>query len=425
MAIRALNTLVVANYNTAASASFLAGDALMISTTDGTVSAGFRAATGFTTIAQQLGRFVGFSADDTARTGNTMILADPVGSSYTDSSGVLQANNNGFYVVSKRAIGDFLAENVNGVTNPTAGSSGYEGPRRGVGVFNTPGAQFITDRFAAVASSTVTTDGGYKYHTFTSSGTFTPTQSITADVFVLGAGGAAGGARAGGGGAGGIAYFAGQSLTAINYTCAIGSGGGGTAGFTVGGTGNNSQFGSLTVGSGGGGGSSYGSNVNGNPGGCGGGGGGTNSHTNLGGASNQSSSGTTASYGNRGGNAIFALPGAGGGGTGAQGADLGSSTTGSAGGNGTSAFSSWLAATGYGQLSSSLYYIGGGGGGAGANGGGGSGGLGGGRDGTNASSGSAPNAAQNTGSGGGAILETDVSNTGNGGSGLIIIRYAV
>jgi hypothetical protein len=161
MAIRALNTLVVANYNTAASASFLAGDALMISVTDGTVSAGFRAATGFTTTAQQLGRFVGFSADDTARTGNTMILADPVGSSYTDSTGALVANNNGFYVVSKRAIGDFLAENVNGVTNPTAGSSGYEGPRRGVGVFNTPGAQFITDRFSLTnVSSTSILDGG-------------------------------------------------------------------------------------------------------------------------------------------------------------------------------------------------------------------------------------------------------------------------
>ena len=161
MAIRALNTLVVANYNTAASASFFAGDALMISVTDGTVSAGFRAATGFTTTAQQLGRFVGFSADDTARTGNTMILADPVGSSYTDSNGALVANNNGFYVVSKRAIGDFLAENVNGVTNPTAGSSGYEGPRRGVGVFNSPGAQFITDRFSLTnVSSTSVADGG-------------------------------------------------------------------------------------------------------------------------------------------------------------------------------------------------------------------------------------------------------------------------
>ena len=156
MAIKALNSAIVANYPTAASASFLAGDALFIAPSTGFVSAAFRSAIGFSTLVQQMGRFVGFSADDTARTGNTMILADPVGSSYTDSSGVLQANNNGFYVVSKRAIGDFLAENVNGVTNPTAGSSGYEGPRRGVGVFNTPGGQFVTDMFVATSGSNLT-----------------------------------------------------------------------------------------------------------------------------------------------------------------------------------------------------------------------------------------------------------------------------
>jgi hypothetical protein len=159
MAIRALNTAIVANYPTASTASFLAGDALMIGT-DGTVAAAYRAAGTFDTVAEQLGRFVGFSADDTARTGNTIILADPVGSSYTDASGNFVANNNGFYVVSKRAIGDFLAENVNGVTNPTAGSSGYEGPRRGVGVFNTPGGQFVTDRWSGTASTTVSSDGG-------------------------------------------------------------------------------------------------------------------------------------------------------------------------------------------------------------------------------------------------------------------------
>jgi hypothetical protein len=163
MAIKALNSAIVANYPTAASASFLAGDALMIVPSTGFVTAAFRSAIGFSTLVQQMGRFVGFSADDTARTGNTMILADPVGSSFTDSSGVLQANNNGFYVVSKRAIGDFLAENVNGVTNPTAGSSGYEGPRRGVGVFNTPGGQFVTDRYAAIASTDNTQDGGVAY----------------------------------------------------------------------------------------------------------------------------------------------------------------------------------------------------------------------------------------------------------------------
>ena len=148
MAIRALNSLIVANYDTAATASWLAGASLVRDISNaGRVVIGTRSALGSST------GFVGFSADDTARTGNTMILADPVGSSYVDSSGVLQANNNGFYAVSKRAIGDYLAENVNTVTNPTAGSSGYEGPRRGVGVYNTPGAQFITDQFLTGAGS--------------------------------------------------------------------------------------------------------------------------------------------------------------------------------------------------------------------------------------------------------------------------------
>ena len=161
MAIRALNSVVVANYDTISTASWSAGIGLMRSTTAGQVAIAQRSQTqigggvGFT------GGFVGFSADDTARSGNTMILADPVGASYVDANGVLQANNNGFYVVSKRSIGDFQAENVNGLTNPTAGSSGYEGPRRGVGVFNSPGAQFITDRFSTAATtSTALLDGG-------------------------------------------------------------------------------------------------------------------------------------------------------------------------------------------------------------------------------------------------------------------------
>ena len=154
MAIRALNSVVVANYDTTSTATWSAGVGLQRSSTAGNVQIAQRAhgaggGVGFT------GGFVGFSADDTARTGNTMILADPVGASFVDANGVLQANNNGFYVVSKRAIGDFQAENVNGLTNPTAGSSGYEGPRRGVGVFNTPGGQFITDQFKTGTGSSV------------------------------------------------------------------------------------------------------------------------------------------------------------------------------------------------------------------------------------------------------------------------------
>ena len=154
MAIRALNSVIVANYDTAANASWHAGACLARDTSNvGRVVLAARASGAIA------GGFVGFSADDTARTDNTMILADPVGSNYIDGSGVFQSNNNGFYVAAKRAIGDFQAENVNGVTNLSAQSSGYEGPRRGVGVFNTPGGQFVTDQFTSAATSAAGTDG--------------------------------------------------------------------------------------------------------------------------------------------------------------------------------------------------------------------------------------------------------------------------
>lgn len=179
MAIRALNSVIVANYNCAASASWQAGTCLMIGS-DGLVLKADRAAAAFDTLVEQTGKFVGFSTDDTARTGNTMILADPVGSNYIDGSGVFQSNNNGFYVGAKRAIGDFQSEIVNGVTNLSAQSSGFEGPRRGVGVYNTPGGQFVTDQFAVVITATVASDD-------TAAATFAP-----GDLLVPGASGNAG-----------------------------------------------------------------------------------------------------------------------------------------------------------------------------------------------------------------------------------------
>ncbi len=164
MAIRALNSVIVANYNCAATASWQAGACLMLNAS-GLVEKADRSNTIFDTLVEQTGRFVGFSSDDTARTGNTMILADPVGSNYIDGSGVFQSNNNGFYVASKRAIGDFQSEIVNGVTNLSAQASGYEGPRRGVGVYNTPGGQFVTDQYVEDLTTAVNADGG-SYTTF-------------------------------------------------------------------------------------------------------------------------------------------------------------------------------------------------------------------------------------------------------------------
>jgi len=162
MAIRALNSVIVANYDTLATASWQAGACLAINSSTGNVQLASRAS-GADTL--NFATFVGFSSDDTARSGNTMILADPVGSNYIDGSGVFQSNNNGFYVAAKRAIGDFQSEIVNGVTNLSAQSSGYEGPRRGVGVYNTPGGQFVTDQVSLVVSSAATADAG---------GTWTP-----------------------------------------------------------------------------------------------------------------------------------------------------------------------------------------------------------------------------------------------------------
>jgi hypothetical protein len=159
MAIRALNSVIVANYNCAASASWQAGATLMIGS-DGLVLKADRNAAAFDSLVKQTGKFVGFSSDDTARTGNTMILADPVGSNYIDGNGAFQSNNNGFYVGSKRAIGDFQSEIVNGVTNLSAQTSGYEGPRRGVGVYNTPGGQFVTDQYVEDLTTLVNADGG-------------------------------------------------------------------------------------------------------------------------------------------------------------------------------------------------------------------------------------------------------------------------
>jgi hypothetical protein len=162
MAIRALNSVIVANYDTLATASWQAGAALALNSSTGNVQLATRASGADTA---NFATFVGFSSDDTARSGNTMILADPVGSNYIDGSGNFQSNNNGFYVAAKRAIGDFQSEIVNGVTNLSAQSSGYEGPRRGVGVYNTPGGQFVTDQVSLVVSSGVNADAG---------GTWTP-----------------------------------------------------------------------------------------------------------------------------------------------------------------------------------------------------------------------------------------------------------
>jgi hypothetical protein len=246
----------------------------------------------------------------------------------------------------------------------------------------------------------------------------------TVEVLVVGGGGGGGGkslgtsggtASGGGGGAGGVIYNTAFSVIAGNtYPITVGSGGAGGGPFINGGngvvngtSGSNSTFGSLTAFGGG-----YGGGNGVNIGGSGGSGGGTSGDISVG-------MGTTG-QGNNGGSGQFAFPYARGGGGGAGG--LGSSgdfITGSGGAGGPGRL---ISISGF-----PLYYGGGGGGGA-YTGTGGDGGLGGGGAGGSPSQEniSANSGIPGTGGGGGGQGSGNVNNlgrAGNGGSGIVIVRY--
>jgi hypothetical protein len=252
----------------------------------------------------------------------------------------------------------------------------------------------------------VSSDGTYWYHTFPFSGTFTPTQSLSADILCIAGG--AGGSSAGGG-AGGLRYFSSESLTATGYTVTVGAGGAlGSSGSTAGSTGGNSQFGSLTLSNGGGGGSNYGavnSTVNGSAGGSGGGGSSRDStSTGTGGAASPSG------QGNAGGDGLNSSAGAvnsgGGGGAGAVGGNTAFNSGGN-GGIGVNTYASWAVAT---QTGDNGYYAGGGRGQSNFSNSLGQNGLG--------------NGSANTG-GGGMCASSGGGNGFAGQSGIVIIRYAI
>ena len=272
---------------------------------------------------------------------------------------------------------------------------------------------------AKATGGTITADNNYIYHTFLSSGTFTPTQSITADYLVVA--GAGGGATlgGGGGGAGGLRCTVGAtggggslesalSLTATAYTVTVGAGGAGGAsgGNNPGTSGSNSVFSSITSTGGGGGGA-------GGSGGTSGGSGGGTGRNSTGapgtGTTNQGFAGGSNS-------SEFATAG-GGGGAGVAG---GNATT-SIAGNGGNGITTSISGT-------STTYGGGGGGGVLDNRTAGSGGTGGGgAAGVGNSSSSGTAGTRNTGGGGGASSVLSGQTTGSGaagGSGIVIVRYA-
>ena len=83
---------------------------------------------------------------------------------------------------------------------------------------------------AATGGDEIKTLGGYKYHLFNSSGTFTVTAGGNVDVFTVGAGGGGGGEIGGGGGGSQIVSYTSVAVTPLAYTVTIGAqGAGGTS----------------------------------------------------------------------------------------------------------------------------------------------------------------------------------------------------
>jgi hypothetical protein len=162
MAIRVIYGVLNANINVDKAQSFHAGACLAreSTTSNGTCSQGNAR---LADRASDPGNaFVGFAADDKARSGNTMIQPDPVGATYVDpATGNMIKNNNGLFVAQKRALGDWQDETVTNVSDLTSGASGYEGPRRGVGIYTTPSNVLITDQFGLFQTSAATTDIAY------------------------------------------------------------------------------------------------------------------------------------------------------------------------------------------------------------------------------------------------------------------------
>jgi len=249
------------------------------------------------------------------------------------------------------------------------------------------------------SGGTITADGNYTYHTFTSSGSFIPAEKIrNAEAIVLAGGGGGGTSYGAGGGAGGLLYTGIQNLNAgTTYSVIVGSGG------ANGSAGNSSMFLNTIPTGGGVGGSGTGAGGNGGSGGGAGGNGGTTGGTAV---SGQGSNGGVGA----------ASGGGGGGGAGAVGGNA-AANTGGAGGNGSLTYSSWHYATQTGVNLGGVYYIAGGGGGYGQT-TRGMGGLGGGGNGSQITGSLAStNGTANTGGGGGG------EPSGAGGSGLVIIRY--
>ena len=280
---------------------------------------------------------------------------------------------------------------------------------------------------ASPSGGTITSAGGYRYHTFTSSGDFVNTIANLSVQYLVVAGGGGGGGNQGGGAGGAGGYRTGSAtLGTGTYAASIGQGGsnGGNGNGGSGTDGGNSSFNSLTSTGGGGGVNMRTGGYHGQNGRSGGSGGGASHWMN----GNFTGGSGTSGQGNNGGNALdtegLGHNGGGGGGAGSAGS-AGQGAYGGNGGNG----STWLNGTTYAGGGGGGCYYSNNSGGTPYSIGGGAGTGGGGRGSRNVGSQLSTNFTSPTtnqhgvdGYGGGGGGGGD--QPGNGGDGVVIVRYA-
>ena len=303
-----------------------------------------------------------------------------------------------------------------------AGDIWYDTSNKVVKVYNGTDFDQLSNIVFAPTGGTQTSYSGYEVATFTSSGTFTPNIDGEVDVLLIGGGGGGGAGRGGGGGGGGMVYRTGLAVTGgTAYTITVGAGGSGSTDnqeVNEATNGEDTVAFSVTAKGGGRGGSGVTGTTAQSEGDEGGSGGGTTHGADGPKASNQGTFSGWTSKGNAGGNGSGSNNEAAGGGGGAGVAGEGAYASGQ-GGNGGNGFQNDY------QTGSNQYYGGGGGGGAGS---GGTYTSGAGTSQSDPTAGSS-----NTGGGGGGgVYDTNNANFttswnqgANGGSGIVVIRWAV
>ena len=396
---------------------------------------------------------VGYFVDTSSGVSTANLPAGSAGAivSFADYTRTFQTNNLTITPNGSEKIGGAVANFVAQTEGQSITLIYVDATEGWINTAESTGQAGLGPAFVTATGGTITCSpcGDYKIHTFTGPGTFTvcsvgnPVGSDSVEyIVVAGAGGSGGG----GGGAGGFRFaspslapvtypakpLAGTnvSVTAQGYSIAVGGGGPGSTNNATGDMGcrgSNSTFSTITS-TGGGGAASW--NYQGcaanMPGGSGGGGAARNPSS-PGGSGNTPS--VSPPQGNDGGDTLAGCAsngGSGGGGAMAAGINSPPAATGAPGGVGAGIPNAFGTS---GESNGGFYYFAGGGGGSGRSPGScaGAGGLGGGKVGIVPGTTPGPAGTDNTGGGAGgggySAAGDDYAPGGQGGSGIVIIRY--